>query len=92
MRPVAKMREEREQASVVSSEIVQNKKEVKSLRNREGYDEARTFIRAEIKYFAASSRAKPNDDGSVLTGPCDNQPIVLVLRGGRIMKLPEDSD
>jgi hypothetical protein len=77
---VAKMREKKEQASVVSSVFIKNDKEVKSLRNREEDEEARRCNRAESKYFAASFRSEPNDDSSVLTGPCYNQPIAPVSR------------
>ena len=79
------MREEKEEAAVVISVLIHNNKEVKSLRNREGDDEARTFIRAERTFFAASFRSKSNDDSSALTGPRDNQPITLVLRVVRFM-------
>ena len=86
------MLEEIVQAAVVSRQSNDEDDRIKFKRNREGDDEARTFIRAESKYFAASFRSKPNDDGSVLTGPRDNQPIALVLRLGRITMLTENSD
>jgi hypothetical protein len=89
---VAKMREEKVQAAVVSRESSDEDDRVKFKRNREGNDEERTLNRAESKYFAASFRSEPNDDGSVITGPRDNQPIALVLRLGRITKLTENSD
>ena len=75
---------------VVSSKLIQHDKEFKSLCNRERDDKSRRCNRTESNYFTVGEHEKTYEASSELTEPLNNQTIALVLRGGRIMKLPEN--
>ena len=81
---VARKREKEERAVVVIPEVNENNNKAKPLRNREGDDRERTFIRTKNTHFEVSCRVKSNEVKAVLTVYFDNQPLTSISRRERI--------